>query len=44
VDCTYCFGCVGLGKKDYCILNEQYDRDEYYKITGELKRALGIRV
>ncbi|HBF66946.1 MAG TPA: hypothetical protein DDW36_00810 [Candidatus Magasanikbacteria bacterium] len=37
-DCTYCdwcvsshdlFGCVGLNKKQYCILNKQCTRDEY---------------
>src|SRR3989338_7923745 len=29
VECEYCFGCVGLKKKKYCILNKQYTKDEY---------------
>ncbi|HAS80841.1 MAG: hypothetical protein UR25_C0004G0064 [Candidatus Nomurabacteria bacterium GW2011_GWE1_32_28] len=35
---TYCFncnnilGCVGLRKKDYCILNKQYTKEEYEKL------------
>jgi hypothetical protein len=40
-DCTYCmicsssanlFGCVGLQKKEYCILNKQYTKEEYEKL------------
>ncbi len=36
--CMYCFdsqnlfGCVGLRKKQYCILNKQYTKEEYEKI------------
>jgi hypothetical protein len=39
---TYCFncnnvlGCVGLRKKDYCILNKQYDKKTYEKIKSEI--------
>lgn len=29
IDCEYCFGCVGLKKKKYCILNKQYSKEEY---------------
>ena len=29
VEVEYCFGCVGLKKKKYCILNKQYTKDEY---------------
>ena len=29
IECEYCFGCVGLKKKKYCILNKQYTKDEY---------------
>ena len=25
-----CFGCVGLQKKQYCIFNKQYTKEEYY--------------
>lgn len=38
----YCFGCVGLKKKKYCILNKQYDKDGYEdlknKIIGDMER------
>ncbi len=29
VECEHCFGCVGLKKKKYCILNVQYTKEEY---------------
>lgn len=48
-DCTYCiqcqnssnlFGCVGLQKKQYCIFNKQYTKEEYEafvpKITAHM--------
>ncbi len=28
-DCEYCFGCIGLKKKKYCILNKQYTKEAY---------------
>lgn len=41
IDCEYCFGCVGLKKKKYCILNKQYPKDEYEclknKIISDMK-------
>lgn len=40
--CTYCFGCVGLVKKDFHILNEPYDRQEWFARVAELRRALRI--
>lgn len=40
--CTYCFGCVGLAKKDFHILNEPYERQEYFARVAELRRALRI--
>ena len=39
-DCHYCFGCVGLSGRDFHILNEPYERSEYFKITAALSRAL----
>lgn len=36
-DCEYCFGCVGLRKKKYCILNQQYTEAEYKKLFAEIK-------
>ena len=41
--CTYCFGCVGLAKKDFHILNEPYERQEYFEKVSELRRAFGMR-
>jgi hypothetical protein len=41
-DCTYCFGCVGLQKKDFHILNEPYDRTTYFATVAKLSRELGL--
>ena len=35
-DVEYCFGCVGLRKKKYCILNKQYTKEEYDKLKSEI--------
>jgi hypothetical protein len=35
-NCTNCFGCVGLNKKNYFILNKQYEKEEYLKIKEEI--------
>ena len=35
VGCSDCFGCVNLRKKQYCIFNEQYSKEEYFeKLKG----------
>lgn len=34
--CKNCFGCVGLKKKEYCILNKQYTKEEYEKLRAKL--------
>ncbi|MFA6177579.1 MAG: hypothetical protein WC694_01635 [Candidatus Paceibacterota bacterium] len=43
LECEYCFGCVGLGKKKYCILNKQYSKEEYEtlknKIISDMKKS-----
>ncbi|MBI2623461.1 MAG: hypothetical protein HYW65_02705 [Candidatus Liptonbacteria bacterium] len=31
-----CFGCVGLKKKQYCIFNMQYAKDEYEKLRKKI--------
>jgi hypothetical protein len=31
-----CFSCVGLHKKQYCILNKQYTREEYEKLIPKI--------
>jgi hypothetical protein len=35
-----CFGCVGLRKKNYCILNKEYRKDEYEEIVENIKKEL----
>ncbi|MEA3399539.1 MAG: hypothetical protein U9R00_03470, partial [Patescibacteria group bacterium] len=34
-NCTDCFGCVNLRNKRYCIFNEQYSKEEYFKKLEE---------
>lgn len=36
IDCEYCFGCVGLKKKKYCILNKQYTKEEYEVLKNNI--------
>lgn len=40
IECEYCFGCVGLKKKKYCILNKQYDKKEYEKLKKEIVKDM----
>jgi hypothetical protein len=40
--CTYCFGCVGLSRNDFRILNDPYDRTTYFELTSRLVRELHI--
>ena len=35
-----CFGCVGLKKKQYCILNKQYSKEEYFKMVEKIKKHM----
>jgi hypothetical protein len=41
-ECSYCFGCVGLAKKDFHVLNVKYTRSEYFRIVRALEEELGI--
>lgn len=36
LECEYCFGCIGLKKKKYCILNRQYSKEEYEKLKDKI--------
>jgi hypothetical protein len=36
LECEYCFGCVGLRKKKYCILNKQYTKEEYENLKNKI--------
>ena len=42
LNCSDCFGCVNLRKKQYCILNKQYSKEEYFalreKIIADLEK------
>ena len=35
-----CFGCVGLKKREYCILNKQYSKDEYFEMLPRVKAQM----
>ncbi len=48
-DCEYCaecfsisncFGCVGLKRKKYCILNKQYSKEEYEQLIPKIKEHM----
>jgi hypothetical protein len=41
-DCTYCFGCVGLSRKDFHILNVPFGRTEYFALTKRLRAELDL--
>lgn len=34
--CQNCFGCIGLQQKQYCILNKQYEPQQYYELVGRI--------
>ena len=38
--CSNLFGCIGLRNKKYCILNKQYDKEEYNSITPKIKQQM----
>lgn len=42
-DCVFCFGCVGLVKKEFHILNQPFKRDMYFKIVAKLEAAFGLK-
>lgn len=35
-----CFGCVGLSKKQYCIFNKQYTKEEYFKLREQIIKQM----
>jgi hypothetical protein len=34
--CKNCFGCVGLRRKEYCIFNKQYSKEEYENLFAKI--------
>ena len=36
-NCSDCFGCVGLTNAQYCILNKQYTKEEYFSMIEKIK-------
>jgi hypothetical protein len=36
IECESCFGCAGLKKKKYCILNKQYDKESFEKLRARI--------
>ncbi|MBU0667487.1 hypothetical protein KJ951_02315 [Patescibacteria group bacterium] len=35
-----CFGCVGLKRKQYCILNKQYSKEDYFDMVRRIKKQM----
>ena len=34
--CSNSFGCIGLKRNEYCILNKQYTKEEYEKLVPQI--------
>ncbi|MCX6723665.1 MAG: hypothetical protein NT155_00635 [Candidatus Staskawiczbacteria bacterium] len=43
VNCKNCFGCVGLKNKQYCILNKQYSKEEYFGLRDKIKEHMNSK-
>ena len=39
-NCSYCFGCIGLNKKQFCILNKQYSETDYWGLVDSIKTKM----
>ncbi|MBI4232772.1 hypothetical protein HY605_06085 [Candidatus Peregrinibacteria bacterium] len=39
-NCSHCFGCEGLKRKQYCILNKQYDKKEYERLVNQIVKDM----
>ena len=40
VECEYCFGCVGLKNKKFCIFNKMYSEEEYKELIPKIKKQM----
>jgi hypothetical protein len=38
--CTNVFACIGLKNKQYCILNKQYTKEEYFEMVEKIKQHM----
>lgn len=38
--CSYCFGCISLRNKKYCILNKQYSKEEYDALIPRIRKHM----
>ncbi len=38
--CSNIFGCIGLRKKEYCILNKEYIKEEYEDLVPKIKKHM----
>lgn len=47
--CDHCFGtrhsfgCIGLGKHQYCILNKQYAKEEYERLVPQIIKSMDAK-
>jgi len=39
-NCSDCFGCVGLKNAKYCILDKQYEKEEYEALVAKLRKFM----
>lgn len=39
-NCTQCFACVGLKGEEFCVLNQRYQRKDYFPAVQALKKRL----
>lgn len=40
ISCKYAFGCINLKRKQYCILNKEYSKEEYEKISARIREDM----
>ena len=40
IGCSNIFGCAGVKKKEYCILNKQYTKEEYERLKNRIMRQM----
>jgi len=34
--CSHLFGCIGLERREYCVFNQQYSKEEYEKLVSRI--------